>query len=211
MRLAVGLATAVAATVVAAGCAPLGVNPAPPPRAATARPPRAPHAGTRSRASTRPARPATVAAAVAIAQATHEYPSRPVTQSVADPAAGPVAAVQAFARAYINWSSTTVSADMRALAARSLGQARSAVELAAAQTAEDYELARGGVANAGTVEAVAPLPGIADRYVVVTLERTTATNTDTYEGLVPAWHVAVATVTEVGGGRWAVSGWQPES
>ena len=31
--------------------------------------------------------------------------------------------------------------------------------LAAAQTAGDYELQRGGIANSGTVEAVAPLAG----------------------------------------------------
>jgi hypothetical protein len=99
---------------------------------------------------------------------------------------------------------------MRQLAAGSLGQARSAMQLAAAQTANDYELQRGGIANHGTVEAVAPLRGSGDRYVVVTRETTTAASS-AYQGLRPAWHVAVATVSALGPGRWVVSGWQPES
>jgi hypothetical protein len=120
-----------------------------------------------------------------------------------------IQALRAFASAYINWTADTVASDMRALAGRSVGQARSALELAAAQTASDYELHRGGIANSGTVEAVAPLPGGHDQYVVVTRESTTATNTDAYDGLHPAWHVSLATVARVGDG-WAVSGWQPQ-
>jgi sarcosine oxidase gamma subunit len=100
---------------------------------------------------------------------------------------------------------------MRQLAAGSVGQARSAMQLAAAQTANDYELQRGGIANHGTVEAVAPLRGSGDRYVVVTRETTTAALSSAYQGLRPAWHVAVATVSALGPGRWVVSGWQPES
>ncbi len=83
--------------------------------------------------------------------------------------------------------------------------------LAAAQTADDYELRRGGIANHGVVEAVAPLPERRDQYVVVTLESTSATNTSAYRGLRPAWHVALATVTEQAPGEWVVSGWQPEN
>jgi hypothetical protein len=100
---------------------------------------------------------------------------------------------------------------MRELAARSIGQARAATQLAAAETADDYELHRGGIANAGTVEAVAPLSANRTEYVVVTRELTTATATTAYQGLEPAWHVAIATVTQVAHGRWVVSGWQPQS
>ena len=100
---------------------------------------------------------------------------------------------------------------MRELAARSIGQARAATQLAAAQTAEDYELQRGGIANTGTVEAVAPLAANVDQYAVVTRELTTATATTAYQGLRAAWHVAIATVTQVSPGSWVVSGWQPES
>jgi len=66
--------------------------------------------------------------AVTRAQATHEYPSpAPPHQSAAGRSATPPQAIDSFARAYINWTADTVSRDMRKLAARSIGQARSAV------------------------------------------------------------------------------------
>jgi hypothetical protein len=149
---------------------------------------------------------------VAIAQRTHEYPAPPTPrQTVIGGAAGAQQAVREFAAAYINWTASSVARDMLALAAESVGQARSATELAASETASDYELKRGGVANSGSVEAVAPLPGGGGRYVVVTRERTTATATNAYQGLAPAWHVTVATATELKPGRWVLSGWQPEN
>jgi hypothetical protein len=149
---------------------------------------------------------------IAVAQATHEYPSpKPPSEAAAAPSSGAVAAVRRFATAYINWSADTVSGDMRALASGSIGQARSALELSAAQTSSDYELQQGGISNSGQVEVVAPLPSRPAQYVVVTREQTTATNTTAYEGLRPAWHVALATVSEIAAGAWVVSGWQPES
>jgi hypothetical protein len=149
---------------------------------------------------------------VARAQRTHEYPSPPPPrQSVTGASASAAAAVFAFATAYINWNAKTVSQDLRVLARRSIGQARSTLQLAAAQTASDYELRRGGVANQGAVEAVAPLPGSREQYVVVTRELTTATATTAYQGLQPAWHIALATVTQERPGQWVVSAWQPES
>jgi hypothetical protein len=122
-----------------------------------------------------------------------------------------VQAVRNFVTAYINWSTDTVAADMRALATHSIGQARSALKLAAAQTASDYELQQGGISNTGRVEVVAPLPSRPDQYVVVTREQTAATSTTAYEGLRPAWHVAIATVSQIAPGAWVVSGWQPQS
>jgi hypothetical protein len=155
-----------------------------------------------------PARPSKLAQA----QATHEFPSPPPPPETAAGGAGaPADAVRAFATAYINWTAQTVARDMRSLAAQSVGQARSAMALAAAETADDYELQRGGIANRGTVQAVAPLPGGPNRYAVVTLESTSATNTTAYQGLRPAWHVALATVTELQPGQWVVSAWQPEN
>jgi hypothetical protein len=153
------------------------------------------------------------ASSVERAQATHEYPSPEPPQERVVGAGLPsaAAAVRAFATAYINWNAQTVARDMLALAAESVGQARSATELAASQTAGDYELRRGGIANSGAVEAVVPLPGRSGQYVVVTHERTTATNTSAYAGLRPAWHVTVAAVQRRAAGRWVVSGWQPES
>ncbi len=64
--------------------------------------------------------------------------------------------------------------DLAALARASVGQARSAMALEAAQVASDPELAQNGIANSGRVEAVAPLAGAAGRWVVVTREQTTA-------------------------------------
>ena len=116
-----------------------------------------------------------------------------------------------FAIRYINWNAATVTRQMQVLALASVGQARSAMALAAAQTQNDYELRHGGIANSGVVEAVAPLPGRRNEFVVVTQERTTATDTSAYAGLRPAWHVAVAGVTEIAPGQWVVSRWQPES
>jgi hypothetical protein len=149
---------------------------------------------------------------LAQARATHEYPSPPAPPQTAIGARSTAEqAVRAFATAYINWTARTVAGDMASLAAHSVGQARSAMTLAAAQTADDYELQRGGIANQGTVEAVAPLPRHRNQYVVVTLEATNATNTTAYQGLRPAWHVALATVTEQQPGQWVVSAWQPEN
>jgi hypothetical protein len=149
---------------------------------------------------------------LAQAEASHEYPSPPPPpQGAAGARSTGARAVRDFATAYINWTAQTVPGDMASLAARSVGQARSAMALAAAQTTDDYELRRGGISNHGTVEAVARLAGRPDQYVVVTLESTSATNTTAYQGLRPAWHVALATVTEQQPDQWVVSGWQPEN
>ena len=129
-----------------------------------------------------------------------------------DPYHSPLAAeaLVAFATEYINWNSHTVTADMRLLASQSIGQAQAAMELAAGETARDYELHRGGIANHGQVEGVAPLSGPGGRWVIVTRERTTSTASNAYQGLAPAWHVIVGKAVELGPGRWAISLWQPE-
>jgi hypothetical protein len=188
------VAIALVPALAASGCAPLGA------------PGQAPGPGASGRSATTPASPA------ARAQVAHEYPA-PATP--AERATGAQAsasqAVRVFVTAYINWSAATVTAQLQQLASHSVGQARAAVALAAAQTASDYELRRGGIANRGTVEAVAPLPGRAHRFVVVTRELTTATLTTAYQGLRPAWHVALATAARLAAGGWVVSGWQPET
>jgi hypothetical protein len=146
------------------------------------------------------------------AEATHEYPSPPPPrQTPTQNAPTAIQAIRQFAAAYINWTAQTVAADMRSLAEQSIGEARSAMALAAAETAGDYELLRGGISNHGSVEAVAPLPGHQNQYVVVTLESTTATNTTAYQGLRPAWHVALASVAQQRPGAWVLSAWQPEN
>ena len=169
-------------------------------------------AATGCGASHEHARTAPRASPLVQAEASHEYPSPPPPpQSATGAAQAPIDAVRAFATAYINWDAQTVAADMRSLAAATVGQARAAMILAAAETAGDYELQRGGIANHGSVKAIAPLPGRAGEFIVVTLESTTATNTTAYQGLRPAWHVALATVAEPSPGQWVLSGWQPEN
>jgi hypothetical protein len=149
---------------------------------------------------------------IAQAQRTHEFPSpAPAPQAVSAGAATAVGAVRTFANAYINWDARTVVGRMRSLAGASVAQARAATQLAATQAARDYELRRGGIANSGSVEAVSELPGHAGRFVVVTREATRATATSAYQGLRPAWHVALATVVRLDQGGWVLSGWQPES
>jgi hypothetical protein len=136
---------------------------------------------------------------------------RPLHQP--DPYDSPLAAevLVAFASQYINWNFRTVAADMRLLASESVGQAHAAMELAAGETARDYELQRGGIANSGVVEGASPLTGPGGKWVIVTRERTTATASTAYQGLAPAWHVIVARAIELSPGHWAVSLWQPES
>lgn len=147
---------------------------------------------------------------LAQAARTHELPT-PAPPQHARGAGSPVQAVGTFARIYINWTAQSVAGQMAELARASVGQARSEMELAAAQTARDPQLRAAGIANRGMVESVAPLAGTPDRYVVVTLESTSATDTSAYQGLAAAWHVTVATVIEQSPGRWVVSNWQPES
>lgn len=166
---------------------------------------------SRSGAAARQTGPAAARALVAQADRTHEYPAPAPRQSVIGGWRSPVQAVEVFAATYINWTASTVSARLQALAEVSVDQARSAMSLAASETAKDYELRRSAVANSGTVEAIAPLGSGGDRYVVVTREETTAANSSAYRGLAPAWHVILATVTRVMGGLWVLSDWQPEN
>ena len=202
--LVLALAPGLGLACIVAGCSmpSLSAAPAgPPPVAATISAPAPPTVEHNARAR----------GPLAVAAATHEYPGAPVRERVRAPAGDPVSAVRAFAGAYINWDAGSVAADMAGLAARSIGPARAAMALAAAQTASDYELARAGIANHGSVEAIAAVSGQAHRYAVVTLERTTATDSTAYAGLAAAWHVALATVTELPAGHWVVSAWQPEN
>jgi hypothetical protein len=154
---------------------------------------------------------APASAAVATANRTHEYPGPPPPAEHASGSPTAQAAVYAYATGYINWNAGNVVADLTQLGRDSVGQARAAMQIEAAGIASDYELRGGRIANSGTVEAVAPLRGRPDGFVVVTRESTSSATSNTYQGLRPEWHVTVATVRRAGPGRWVVSGWQPES
>jgi hypothetical protein len=187
-----GVAAAALTAGALAGCGP-SVGGGPPPA---------------TRAATSTATPATAAIR---AQRTHEIPTPAPRPTAPGGWRSPVQAVQVFAQAYINWTAATVASHLRVLAYVSVGQAHSAMSLAAAQTARDSDLRRGGIANSGTVEAIAPVTGQRNVYAVVTRERTTAANTTAYRGLSATWHVTLATVVQVEHGLWTLSGWQPES
>jgi hypothetical protein len=207
-RAPLALALALAAPALGlSGCALTGTPQAPAGAAPTAATTTTAGAAT----TTAGAATTTTAALVARAERTHEYPAPAAHQTVVGGWRNPAQAVAVFADVYINWTASTVSVRLRALAEVCVGQARAAMQLAAAQTAQDDELHRGGVANAGVVAAVAPLPGAPRQYVVVTREQTTATAPGAARGLAPAWHVTLATVTPVSGGLWVLSRWQPES
>ena len=185
------LIATIAAAALVAGCG--GGRPSTTPSPSPA------HAGPSSAAITRADR------------TTHELPTPHGRQQVDGGWATPTRAVEGFASAYINWTAATVAPQLRALARVSVGQARAAVTAQAAEVVGDGELRRGGIANAGTVEAIGPVAGARNRYAVVTRERTTATSAAAYRGLRPAWHVALATVVQLPGGLWVLSGWQPEN
>src|ERR1700743_2501538 len=95
----------------------------------------------------------------------------------------PVQAVQVFAQTYINWTADTVATHLHVLAQAAIGQARSAMTLAAGQVGQHSAIARGGVANSGIVEGIAPVTSQRNVYAVVTRERTTATHTNAYQGV----------------------------
>jgi hypothetical protein len=168
-------------------------------------------ASTRRLTATASMPAARVRPAMAQARRTHELPTPAAPQRAPGGWRSPVQAVQVFAQTYINWTATTIGPHLRVLAEVSIGQARAAMALAAAQTGRDSDLRRGGIANSGTVEAIAPVTGERDVYAVVTRERTMATNSSAYRGLAPTWHVSLATVTRVERRLWTLSGWQPES
>ena len=140
----------------------------------------------------------------------NELPTRPGPDESAPPANSAQVALKRFASVYINWNAADVKRRLLELAADSVGQARTAMQLEAAQTGADPELRQAGIVNRGRVEAVSSLAGSRRRYVVITLESTSATDSAAYEGLTAAWHLTVATVTRRGRG-WLISGWQPES
>jgi hypothetical protein len=195
---------AAAAVLVLGGCTltPDAAQRAPAPSTAATAP-----SAARSSAAGSLSAPASPSAA---AQRTHEVPTPVPPPTVAGGWHSPAEAVQEFATAYVNWNYRTVSPRLRALSEVSVGQARSMLAMAAAQVGHDGELRRGQIANSGVVEAVGPVRGRSDQYAVVTRERTTAANTNAYQGLAPAWHVALATVSQVRG-LWVLSAWQPES
>jgi hypothetical protein len=121
----------------------------------------------------------------------------------------PQAALEQYVQLDINWTAKTVARVQQQLAAISIGQARAQALQAAASYERDSTLQASGVANTGTVIAIAPGQGPAtDWWVVVTRESTTGKGD--YAGLPATDHVTNAQVEHTRNG-FVVSAWSPQS
>jgi hypothetical protein len=120
----------------------------------------------------------------------------------------PQAALEQYARLYVNWSARTVADDQRELAAISVDQARAQALQAASSYAHDQTLQQSGVANSGHLVAITSSITTPGQWVLVTSEQTTGKGD--YAGLPPTLHVTYAQVTRASSG-WVVSEWAPQS
>ena len=116
------------------------------------------------------------------------------------------AALEQFARMYINWTASKLAARSRQLAKLATGQAQAQALALAARAAV---LARYQVTNSGTVTAIAAGQGSEQgRWAVVTNELTTGTGP--YLGLPATSHVIWATVIRTRHG-YVIDSWNPAS
>ena len=186
-----------------AGCGITDPYRRPPPAAPTTTATSTPTTTTRRRADSgdpAPERGGTIPAAAQAAQ-----------QNLAAGAGEPTprAALERYARLYLNWAAAGLVTRQRQLAALSLGQARAQALQAAASAARDPELTRSHVTNPGQRHRDRPGSGAASgRWVLVTRETTTGTGD--YTGLPAALHVIYAQVTHTPAG-WIVSQWSPQN
>jgi hypothetical protein len=118
------------------------------------------------------------------------------------------AALQRYARLYVNWTAANVAAVQREVASLSEGQARAQALQAAASYTRDQTLAQSGVANSGHLVAITPSITTPGQWVLVTSEQTTGKGE--YAGLPPTLHVIYARVTRTPKG-WVVSEWAPQN
>lgn len=134
-------------------------------------------------------------------------PSAPASQAPEDVQRTPVAALEAFARLYSNWTYRTLATDQRRLAAISVGAARLAERQAAASSASDGTITRGRIWNRGQIISITADRARAGMWVLVTREQTGGDSE--YEGLPASFHVTLARLARLPGG-FAVSEWSPQ-
>lgn len=120
----------------------------------------------------------------------------------------PQAALQRYARLYVNWTAATVASVQHKLASLSEGQARAQALQAAASYSRDQTLAQSGVANSGQLVAISPSVTTPGQWVLVTSEQTTGKGD--YSGLPPTLHVIYGQATRTPKG-WVVSEWAPQN
>lgn len=181
-RTLVAVATAVAALALG-GC----TNPDAPSSASSASNPAPPRS---------PGEPAAPAAPAAGSQAPARVRSTPQ------------AALEAFARLYINWSYETLAGEQQTLAAISVGAARLAEQQAAATSHADGTISQGHIHNSGQVVSLTADDIQRGMWVLVTREQTGGDSN--YQGLPAAYHVTLARLAALPGG-YAVSEWLPQS
>jgi hypothetical protein len=131
------------------------------------------------------------------------------TPAAAAGSSTPRAALERYARLYVNWTASTVAGVQRDLAALSVGQAHAQALQAAASYGRDTTLQTSHVTNTGTVIAIDPGQGTASGlWVIVTSEQTTGAGN--YAGLPPTVHVTYAQVSQTQH-EFVVSRWSPQS
>ena len=120
----------------------------------------------------------------------------------------PQAALERYARLYVNWTADRVAGIQRELASLSTGQARAQAFQAAASYTRDQTLTQSNVANSGHLVAITSSVTTPGQWVLVTSEQTSGTGD--YAGLPPTLHVIYAQVTRTSSG-WVVSEWAPQN
>jgi hypothetical protein len=137
-------------------------------------------------------------------------PARAAQTRVAADAAQqtPQAALERYARLYVNWTADRVAGIQRELASLSMGQARAQALQAAGSYTRDQTLAQSNVANSGHLVAITPSVPTPGQWVLVTSEQTSGTGE--YAGLPSTLHVIYAQVTRTPSG-WVVSEWAPQN
>jgi hypothetical protein len=120
----------------------------------------------------------------------------------------PQAALERYARLYVNWTADRVVGIQRELASLSIGQARAQALQAATSYTRDQTLADSNVANSGHLVAITSSFTTPGQWVLVTSEQTSGTGD--YAGLPPTLHVIYAQVTRTPSG-WVVSEWAPQN
>jgi len=120
----------------------------------------------------------------------------------------PQAALERYARLYVNWTADRVVGIQRELASLSTGQARAQALQAAASYTRDQTLTQSNVANSGHLVAITSSVTSPRQWVLVTSEQTSGTGD--YAGLPPTLHVIYAQATRISSG-WVVSEWAPQN
>ena len=113
----------------------------------------------------------------------------------------PQAALERYARLYVNWTADRVAGIQRELASLSTGQARAQALQAAASYTRDQTLTQSNVANSGHLVAITPSVTTPGQWVLVTSEQTSGTGDYAGPPADAARHLRASHADPVGLGR----------